>query len=67
MLGAPTTGVNLKSLGKSAGWLNTSIRQVQLLGSTEDLNWTQTDPALVIAPVSQLPSNFAVVFRIILN
>jgi len=67
VLGAPTTGVNIKSLGKSAGWLNTSIRQVQLLGSKEDVSWTQTDSALVIAPVSQLPNNFAVVFRIILN
>ena len=67
VLGAPTNGVNLKSLGKSAGGLNTSIRQVQLLGSKEDISWTQTDPALVIAPVSQLSNNFAVVFRITLN
>jgi alpha-L-fucosidase len=67
VLGSPTNGVSIKSLGKSAGWLNTSIRHIQLLGSKENIDWRQTNQALVIAPSSQLPNNFAVVFRIILN
>jgi alpha-L-fucosidase len=67
VFGAPTNGVSIKLLGKSAGWLNTSIRQVQLLGSQENIHWRQTDQALVITQFSQFPNNFALVFRIILN
>jgi alpha-L-fucosidase len=68
VLGWPTNGVSITSLGKSAKLLGQrSIKKIQLLGSREKLQWEQTDEALVVAQPTNEPNNFAVVFKISLS
>ena len=67
VLGGPTNGVSLKSLGKSAKRLATSIQKIELLGSKEKLKWTQADEALAISQPKNLPNNFAIVFIVSLK
>jgi alpha-L-fucosidase len=64
VLGAPTNGVSIKSLGKSAKLFEKSVGKVELLGSREKIKWQQTDEALVITQPKSLPNDFAVVFKI---
>jgi alpha-L-fucosidase len=67
VLGAPTNGVNIASLGKSAKLLDKRISKIQLLGSKEKLQWKQTDSALVISQPKTVPNNFAIVFKMMLR
>ena len=67
VLGAPTNGVSIKSLGKNAKLLDQKISRIQLLGSKEKLTWQQTDAALVIGQPEKAPNNFANVFKISLR
>ena len=64
VLGAPTNGVSIKSLGKAAKLLDGSIKKVELLGSREKVKWQQADDALVISQLKTLPNNFAIVYKI---
>jgi len=67
VLGAPTNGVSIRSLGKTAKLLDRRVSTLQLLGTQENIQWTQTDDALVISqPKSQL-SRAAIVFKITLT
>jgi alpha-L-fucosidase len=63
-LGWPTNAVNIKSLGKSAGLLGKSIGTVEILGSSETLEWQQADDALVIQAPKNRPSDIAIVFKV---
>ena len=67
VLGSPTNGVNIKSLGKSAKLLEPAIRKIQLLGSREKISWQQNEDALAISQPKNLPNNFAIVFKITLK
>ena len=67
VLGWPTNGVSLTSLGKSAKLLDGSVKKIQFLGSKEKIKWQQTDDALVISQPKNQPNNFAVVFKITLK
>jgi alpha-L-fucosidase len=64
VMGAPTNGVSIASLGKKAGLLDKRIRKISLLGSREKLNWQQTDDALVIEQLEKVPNDIAIAFRI---
>jgi alpha-L-fucosidase len=64
VLGAPTNIVNIASLGTSAHLLEKGIKKIQLLGSSEKIQWQQTADALVIQPPTAKPNDFAVVFKI---
>jgi alpha-L-fucosidase len=66
VLGAPTNGVSIKSLGTSAGLLDKPIREVELLGGGK-LQWHQNGDALEISQPEKLANNFANVFKIALN
>jgi len=63
-MGATTAAVKVRSLGRDAKLLSQPIASVTLLGSAENLKWSQTGEALVIdAPRSQ-PNDIALVFKI---
>jgi len=64
VMGAPTDGLKIKSLGTAAKLLDHVIADVQLLGSAEKLPWQQTDGALVIGQPKNLPNDFALVLKI---
>jgi hypothetical protein len=64
IMSAPTNTVSLKSLGTNATLLEKPIAEVTLLGSEENLNWSQTADALVIEKPQHLPSDIAVAFKI---
>jgi alpha-L-fucosidase len=67
VLGAPTNGVSIKSLGKSAKLLEQKIQKITLLGSDEWIEWEQGDGALTILQPKNLPNKFAIVFKIALG
>jgi len=67
VLGAPKSGVSIKSLGKSAKLLDQTIADIQLLGRPETITWQQTDDALVLAPPEKISNSFANVFKLTLR
>jgi alpha-L-fucosidase len=67
VLGAPTNGVSIASLGNSANLLDKKIFKIRLLGNKEKLNWQQSDEALKISQPKTMPNNFAIVFKISLK
>lgn len=64
VLGAPTHGVSIKSLGESAKLLDRKIQSVELLGSEERLKWEQGQDALTISQPKHIPNPFAIVFKL---
>ena len=66
VLGTPTNGVSITSLGASAKLLHGAIKSIQLLGGAESLKWRQTGDALVIQQPKEQPNNIAVVFKVVL-
>ncbi len=64
VMGAPAGAVTIKSLGTAAKLLGQPVAGVTLLGSDEQLKWTQTPDALVIEAPRKQPSEIAVVFKI---
>lgn len=63
LLGEPTGKVELRVLG-SEGKYAASIEQVELLGRDASVSWNQAAYALVIDPPNDLPSRYAVVYKI---
>ena len=63
-LGEPVKEVVIHSLGKRAGYADTPVRSVHLLGSKAALTWTQRDDALVVALPQRLPTAHAVALKI---
>ena len=66
-LGKPTAGVNIKSLGTAAKLLDEKIADVRLLGSDENIRWSQTPEALAIEPLKNAPTAEVLVFKITLK
>ncbi len=64
VLGWPTNAVSIQSLGESAKLLDKPVDHVELLGSSETIQWHQTPDALVIAPPKNQPNDFAIVFKL---
>jgi len=67
VLGAPTNGVSIRSLGKTAKLLAGSIKKIELLGNKEKVRWNQTDVALLISQPKNLPNNYAIVYKVTLR
>ncbi len=61
-LGVPTENTVVKALGSKAG--AGKITAVELLGSNEKLSWLQQPDGLLIRPLKNYPSEYAVVYRI---
>lgn len=64
VMGVPSNAVSIKSLGRSAKLMEKPISQVTLLGSSEKVEWSQTQEALVIQKPQSQPNNIAIVFKI---
>ncbi len=67
LMGAPTSAVNIRSLGAAAGLLEAPVASVRLLGSDEKPVWSQTAESLAIAPPASVPDAIAAVFEITLR
>jgi alpha-L-fucosidase len=61
VLGVPTEDICLKSLGKTNK--NAKIKNIEMLGSKEKLQWKQYSDLLVIQKPKTIPNNIAVVFK----
>lgn len=61
-LGVPTAAVSIKALASNAG--NGKVANVELLGSTETIKWSQKKNALTIQASKKYPSQNAVVYKI---
>ncbi len=66
LMGAPTSAVNIKSLGAAAGLLGAPIASVRLIGGDATPAWSQSADALTIEPPSSVPDDIAVAFEITL-
>ncbi|MES1223855.1 MAG: alpha-L-fucosidase C-terminal domain-containing protein, partial [Bacteroidota bacterium] len=64
-LDQPKKDLLVKALSLASG--NGKVKSVELLGSTEKMNWSQTKTALVIKPSAKYPSENAVTYKIILE
>ncbi|AMR32276.1 alpha-L-fucosidase [Mucilaginibacter sp. PAMC 26640] len=64
---APIKAVRITSLGKNAKVNNKVIKSVQLLGSSQKLQWKQEDDALIISKPAAMPAWTVVGFKIELN
>jgi alpha-L-fucosidase len=64
VMGSPSGGVTLKSLGTGAKLLEGSIVSMEMLGSDEKLKWSRTEQSVTIVAPRQKPSEVAVVFKI---
>ncbi len=63
IMGTATNAVSIKSLGKNSKLVEKPVSQVELLGSSETLQWSQTPEALVIQKPQNQPNNIAIVFK----
>jgi alpha-L-fucosidase len=61
-LGLPAANTLIKALGTKAN--NGTIASIEMVGSTEKINWTQQADALLIKPSKNYPAQHAVVYRI---
>ncbi|MDQ8202151.1 alpha-L-fucosidase [Pelagicoccus sp. SDUM812003] len=64
LMSVPSVDISIESLGTAAGLYDGEIGHVTLLGSDEELAWSQTSRALVIEAPKKVPSDIAIVFKI---
>jgi alpha-L-fucosidase len=55
LLNVPAGDIRIRSLGKHCNYKLKKIHSISMLGSTEKVNWQQTDDALLIRKPNQLP------------
>ncbi len=63
-LALPTADVKIASLGKESDISPNPVAAVELLGSTEELDWKQEAGALVIKCPTKMPCRHAIAFKI---
>ncbi|CAN5776241.1 alpha-L-fucosidase [soil metagenome] len=61
-MGLPTTNTSINALGKKEN--NGSIANIEMVGSSEKISWSQKDASLIIKPSKSYPSENAVVYKI---
>ena len=64
LLDIPTKDIKIRSFGKKAGLLYNDIRDVELLGSHENVNWEHEDDFLVIKKPLKETCNHCIVFKL---
>ena len=57
----------IKSLSTQLGVLNSSIKNINLLGSNEKVSWKKTEKGLIIKAPQKVPSSYAVAYKITLE
>ena len=63
----PNTKLQINTLSTLLGVLNANIEKVELLGSTESLDWERNGDGLVIKAPASYPSEYAHAFKITLE
>jgi alpha-L-fucosidase len=61
---APETKLNITSMGTDTHLLNSAIKFVTLLGSSDSLKWEQKADGLEIVCPAQMSAKIAAVFKI---
>jgi alpha-L-fucosidase len=61
-LGIPTQAIIIKSLSSKSG--NGIILNIEIVGGSEKLRWSQKENGLIIQPLKNYPSENAVAYRI---
>jgi alpha-L-fucosidase len=64
VLGWPTQPVRIRSLGTNVGLLDSPIANIRLLGSDEQIAWSQMNDHVMIQPPARQVSDIAAVFEI---
>jgi alpha-L-fucosidase len=64
VLGAPMKAIQIRSLGAAAKLLDGPISNITLLGSGEEVQWSQAAEALDIKAPGKTPNDLAVVYKI---
>jgi alpha-L-fucosidase len=67
IMGSPKSAVTIKSLGTDAKLLEKQITKITLLGSKENVKWSQTADVLTIEAPQAKPSDIAIVFKVALK
>ncbi len=64
LLGIPDQDIRITSLARSAKYADAKVKRVRLLGSKEQLVWSQQDDALVIKLPAKFPTQHATTFQV---
>ena len=64
LLDTPSRDIEIRALGKKAALLDKEIKNIEILGSTEKLNWKTTDKFLEITKPKENTSKHCVVFKL---
>jgi len=64
VMGVPKSDLPIKSLGTAAKLLDRPVGRIDLLGSDEKVQWSQTADALTIKPPAKMPNDIALVFKL---
>ncbi len=62
VMGFPLEDISMKALGKNS--CSNKIKNIEVLGSNEEIAWEQNDDALVIKQLKVVPNDIAVVLKI---
>jgi len=63
-MSTPTENIEIKSLGKLSKYSSKAVASISMLGSTQKLNWKQTESCLTIKKPVKLPEYKVVAFKI---
>ena len=64
VLGVPKQDLQIKSLGTAAKLLEGPISRITLLGSKEEVQWSQAPGALTLKVPAKIPNDIAIVFKV---
>jgi alpha-L-fucosidase len=64
VMDAPSKAIVIQSMASHLTLLNGSIINIEMLGSDENVKWTQTKDGLIIEKPQSIPNDFAVTFKI---
>lgn len=67
VMDSPKEDILVKTLSSSLSVLNANIKSVTLLGSDEKVNWSRDDSGLHISKPSNVPSEYALTYKISLT
>jgi alpha-L-fucosidase len=60
----PKQDLQIKSLGTAAKLLEGPISRITLLGSKEEVQWSQAPGALTLKVPAKIPNDIAIVFKV---
>ena len=67
LLGVPEEDITVKALGSKTAQNSRKIKSITLLGSDKEVKWIQNKDNLAIACPTDIPSEEAVVYKVVLK